>query len=136
MSVGRTREEWIRSGIDEYAGRIAHYTPFRLVEARDAEQAAKSLGPHDTVLALDAGGGQTTSEAFAKALGRDLSRGGRGALAFVIGGAEGLTPALRARATRVLSLSALTLPHRLARLILLEQLYRAFTILRGEPYHK
>jgi 23S rRNA (pseudouridine1915-N3)-methyltransferase len=136
IAVGRVREAWLKEGLEEYAGRIRHYVPLKLVEARDDAEADKAIGKHDLVIALDPAGGQQTSEGFARVLGRDLARGGRGSLVFLIGGAEGLSPTQRARAERALSLGTLTLPHRLARLILLEQIYRALTILRGEPYHK
>ena len=86
------------------------------------------------LVALDERGKHLSSVDFAKWLGKqqDAARD----VAFVIGGDEGLAEAVRAKAGLVLSLSAMTLPHRLARLVLLEQVYRAFSILRGEPYHK
>ncbi len=87
------------------------------------------------VWALDERGDQVTSTELARALEQMMNRGEQ-QLSFVIGGADGLPPALLTRATRRLSLGRLTLPHRLCRLILLEQLYRALSIVRGEPYHR
>ncbi len=92
--------------------------------------AAWPQAPVVSALAVD--GAALDTEAFAARLQRSLERGGAG---FVIGGSLGLAAEVRARATDALSLSALTLPHQLARVVLLEQLFRAGKILRGEPYH-
>jgi 23S rRNA (pseudouridine1915-N3)-methyltransferase len=83
---------------------------------------------------LDERGTEETSAALARRVARWLERGQD--VALVVGGSDGLSDAVRARADEVLALSRMTLPHRLARVVLLEQLYRAMTILRGEPYHK
>ena len=88
----------------------------------------------DLVVVLDERGKQVTSMGLAKQMESDLNRGFK-RLVFVMGGAFGMTPELRVRATRVWSLSSLTLPHELARVLALEQLYRAMTILKGEKYH-
>ena len=92
------------------------------------------LGTRDALVALDERGKSLTSIDFAKWLSQQQMQGRD--VAFAIGGDEGLSEAVRGRAALVLSLSAMTLPHRLARLVLLEQVYRAVTIIRGEPYHK
>jgi 23S rRNA (pseudouridine1915-N3)-methyltransferase len=146
LSVGKDRSKLFAPGVAEYAGRLAHSAKVQLVElpesraagarAKDEEGEAllAKLGPRDVLVALDERGKALGSVEFAKWLGRQQD--GARDVAFVIGGDEGLSDAVRARAGLVLSLSAMTLPHRLARLVLLEQVYRAFTILRGEPYHK
>jgi 23S rRNA (pseudouridine1915-N3)-methyltransferase len=148
LSVGRDRSGWFEPGVQGYAARLRHYTQLELVELpasrgaqspelarrREAETLKKRLLPGESLVALDEGGAPVDSVAFSRLLGeaRDTGR----ALAFVLGGDEGLDPSVRGRAWKVLSLSPMTFPHRLARLVLLEQLYRGFTLLRGEPYHK
>lgn len=148
LSVGKDRSGLFEPGVQEYASRLAHYCRFELVElpearkARDpagavAEEAQTILGklkPGETLVTLDERGKALTSRGLAEWLGRLASQGRD--VAFVVGGAEGLGEEVRRHAALVLSLSALTLPHRLARLVLAEQLYRAFTLLKGEPYHR
>lgn len=148
LAVGRDRSGLYRPALEEYARRLEHYARFEVVEvpearrhagtprARDEEGEAllARLRDGERVVALDERGKEPSSQELALRLGGWLA-GGRD-LAFVVGGADGLSEAVRARADESLSLSRLTLAHRLARLVLLEQLYRAFTILRGEPYHK
>lgn len=146
LSVGKDRSGLFAPGVDEYSKRLTHTHKVQLVElpesrasgqkAKEEEGAAllKKLGPRDALVALDERGKLLSSVDFAKWLGRQQDSGRD--VAFVIGGDEGLSDEVRARATLVLSLSAMTLPHRLARLVLVEQVYRAFSILRGEPYHK
>lgn len=135
--------------MQEYASRLAHYTRFELVELPEASgkklkpgeaktaEAQAILGrlkPQDWLVALDERGKSLDSVE----LGRYLAKAQTGAkdLLFVIGGDEGLDDSVRQAAHLTLSLSRMTLPHRLARLVLIEQLYRGFTILKGEPYHK
>ena len=105
-------------------------------QARSAEGEAliSKLSPKDVLVALDERGKQLSTTELAQWVGKQ-QQGGKD-LAFVIGGDEGLSEAVRARAGLVLSLSRFTLPHRLARLVLMEQLYRVFTLLRGESYHR
>lgn len=148
LAVGRDRSGLYRPALEEYARRLGRYARFEVVEvpearrhagtprARDEEGEAilARLRDGERVVALDERGREPSSEELARRLGAWLA-GGRD-LALVVGGADGLAEAVKARADESLSLSRLTLAHRLARLVLLEQLYRAFTILRGEPYHK
>lgn len=146
LSVGKDRSGLFSPGVDEYAKRLGHTHKVQLVElpesrasglkAKEEEGAAllKKLGPRDALVALDERGKSLSSVDFAKWLGRQQDSGRD--VAFVIGGDEGLSEDVRGKAALTLSLSAMTLPHRLARLVLLEQVYRAFSILRGEPYHK
>ena len=139
LAVGKVKERGIREAIDDYIARVARHFPLDEIEVRDAPPAElaaaleKRLPAATHVVALDAGGQTMTSEGIARWLDGRMSRG-KGNVAFLIGGADGLPEAIRARADETLSLSAMTLPHRLARLFLVEQLYRAVTILRNEPY--
>ena len=125
----------------EYADRLSHYGKLELVElspGRSKADEAKSIlarvRPSEWLVALDERGEQRDSVAFSRILekaqleSRDLC--------FAIGGDEGLDRSVLDRAWLVLSLGPMTLPHRLARVVLLEQLYRAFTLIRGEPYHR
>lgn len=148
LAVGRDRSGLYRPALEEYARRIGRYASFEVVEVPEARRHAGTprardeegdailarLRDGERVVALDERGREPSSEELARRLGAWLA-GGRD-LALVVGGADGLAGAVKARADESLSLSRLTLAHRLARLVLLEQLYRAFTILRGEPYHK
>jgi 23S rRNA (pseudouridine1915-N3)-methyltransferase len=147
VCVGRPRD--LAPAIEEYERRAARYWPLEVREVR--EERGRGLSPdvvrdHEgerllaaagdaALIACDPAGEQITSEAFAEWMTQERERAG-GDLAFVIGGAFGLSAELRRRARRTLSFSAWTLPHELARLVLGEQLYRAGTIARGEPYHK
>jgi len=141
LAVGKVKERGLRDAIDDYARRISRHFPLDEVEVRDAPEPVlfaaleKKLQRPAHVVALDVGGRSMTSDAFARWLASRTTQG-KGNVVFVVGGAEGLPPQLIARADEKLSLSAMTLPHRLARLVLVEQLYRAVTILRGEPYSR
>ena len=146
LSVGKDRSGLFAPGVEEYAGRLKHTLKVSLVElsesqhsgsrARDEEGEALlgKLGPRDVLIALDERGKALSSMQLAQWV-QQQQQAGRD-LVCAIGGDEGLSDAVRQKAALTLSLSAMTLPHRLARLVLLEQLYRAFTIIRGEPYHK
>jgi 23S rRNA (pseudouridine1915-N3)-methyltransferase len=141
ISVGKERSGLFGPGVAEYTSRLAHYAKTSLVElaeskklAHEGEATLDALTEKDVLVAMDERGKVLSSVELAQWLGKQLQSGRD--LAFAIGGDEGLAPAVREKATLLLSLSKLTLPHRLARLVLLEQLYRAFTIVRGEPYHK
>jgi 23S rRNA (pseudouridine1915-N3)-methyltransferase len=132
-AVGRFRQrEWIAL-VAEYTARIVHYAKFDIVEFKDDAELQSKLPKGDFVVALEVAGHRLTSRQFAQKL-ETWSRRGQGKIVFVIGGSEGLPSAVSESADYQLSLSDMTLPHRLARVLLLEQLYRAQTILRGEPY--
>lgn len=146
ISIGKERSGLFAPGVSEYAKRLGHVARLELVElpeskhsqakakADEAQAVLGRLKPTDVVVALDERGKGLSSVQLAEWIGRHQAHAPH--LVFVIGGDEGLDETVRQRAQLTLSLSAMTLPHRLARLVLMEQLYRAFSILRGEPYHK
>lgn len=132
------KERAARELLDEYLARIRRYAPCDEVEVRDDDRIeaafTRAIPSRATTVALEVGGDALSSERFAALVGR-VRDGGAGALVFLIGGAYGLPAKLSREASHRLSLGPMTLPHRLARIVLAEQLYRAFTILAGEPYH-
>jgi 23S rRNA (pseudouridine1915-N3)-methyltransferase len=150
VAVGHVRDP-LHAAVAEYESRAGRYWKLELVEVESGARGPKSdpdrvkvaeeerilgrLPPAAEVVALTRAGEPLGSGALAAYLER-LALYGSSGVAFVIGGAYGLGPGILRRARRRLSLSPLTLPHELARLVLAEQLYRAGTILRGEPYHK
>jgi 23S rRNA (pseudouridine1915-N3)-methyltransferase len=140
VAVGGVKPAAARELCDEYFGRIKRYCAFEEKELKAAPD-AKLLGAFRkasegaTLVALDERGDSMTSRQLAVRLERLAARG-KGVVAFAIGGAEGLPRGLTQHADECWSLSRLTLPHRLARVVLAEQLYRALTIMRGEPYDK
>ncbi len=141
LAAGKVREPHLRTAVDDYLRRARRHLPVDEVEVKAARGRSAgaailaALPPGFEVWALDAGGDEPTSEGLARSIEERMGRGQKG-IAFVIGPAEGLPPEVLGRATRRLALSRLTLPHRLARLLLAEQLYRAVTIIRGEPYSR
>ena len=134
LFTGKTTDPWIRQGIEEYTGRIRHYVPFELLELRDEDQILKSLRNSDHLVLLDERGETFSSIDWARNLEQKAAHLPKD-LVFVVGGPYGFPPAVQARCKERLSLSRMTFSHQLVRLVFLEQLYRAFTIIRGEPYH-
>jgi 23S rRNA (pseudouridine1915-N3)-methyltransferase len=135
MAVGKLREAWVKEGCDEYARRLQARLPLQVIEAKSSAELARRIPPRHRIWALDERGKQMTSTELSEIIRSHMDTGESG-IAFLIGGADGLPDELLGRAHMRWSLGRLTLPHRLARLILLEQLYRALSILRGEPYHR
>ena len=136
--LGKTRREEARTLVDDYAGRIKRYAEIEIVEMRDGGPAALrklKVDPTAVVVLLDAEGKQFTSAQFAKWLGELRDRGIR-EVVFLCGDAEGFPDELRASAKQKVSLSTFTMPHEFARVLLTEQIYRAFAILAGHPYPK
>jgi 23S rRNA (pseudouridine1915-N3)-methyltransferase len=133
LMLGKTRREECRTLIDDYAARIRRYTQLEITELRDASKF--KLDPATQTVFLDAAGKQFTSQQFAKWLA-DLRDRGTRELVFLCGDAEGFPTELRTKAAQKISLSALTMPHEFARVILAEQIYRAYAILAGHPYPK
>ena len=137
LAVGKLRDPWVAEGCAEYVQRLRPRMPIEIVELRRSEELLQRLPPRYGCWALDERGEQPSSRELAGRLERAMHRGKeQPGIALCIGGPDGLPEALRKRSDYLLSLSRLTLPHRLARLILLEQLYRAASILGGEPYHR
>ena len=150
LCVGKLSLAYARDGVEEYTARLRRYLPFEALELRE-EKGGKKVDPAflreresrqllDKILAdafvvvLDERGRPHSSEELAGLVERHMLEG-TGELTLVIGGAYGTSTALRQRADLVMSLSQMTLTHQMARLLLMEQLYRALTIIRNEPYH-
>ena len=150
LVIGKTDEDYLVTGIKKYVGRLGHYVPFELKEipdirnrktlSEDQQKKAESflllqqLQPGDHVVLLDENGGQYTSVAFAENLEKLMASGAK-RIVFVIGGPYGFAQEVYDKANAKMSLSPMTFSHQMVRLIFVEQLYRAFTILKGEPYH-
>ncbi len=139
--LGRTRNPHLRALIEDYRQRIAHFAAIEIVEWKTTDGGPWALGEargkHDgaPVVLLDAAGKAFTSGEFARWLARQANSGQK-LLVFLLGGAEGFPEETKKKADVLLSLSKMTLPHELARVVLLEQLYRAWALLREHPYPK
>jgi 23S rRNA (pseudouridine1915-N3)-methyltransferase len=156
VAVGKLREAYWRDAEAEYRKRLGTYTTkLTIVEVadeptpdgafpaqddearrREADRVLAGIGEREYVIVLDSAGRSFDSPAFAAHLERLTGDGDASAFTFVIGGSLGLHETVKARANLTLSFGAFTLPHQLMRIVLLEQIYRAFKIQRGEPYHK
>ena len=134
-AVGKMRDRRLSAVCDEYCTRIRRHLPVDVGEVEDDAGLLRGLAEGTTLIALEPGGDAWTTVQFTQYLEKRMVQGTR-ALAFLIGGADGLAPTTVKRAERRLSLSAMTLPHRLARVLLCEQIYRAISIIRGEPYNR
>lgn len=134
LCVGKLRERYWEEACAEYAKRLAPYCDLRTVEVKQADKLLARVPENDFVVALDIGGKALDSPQFADYV-RMHQEEGRG-LSFLIGGAEGLGSEVTGQADERISLSAMTFPHQVARLLLLEQIYRGYRIRNGEPYHK
>lgn len=139
--LGKTRNPHLRVLIEDYHRRIARFAPLEIVEWKTTDGGpwtlaeARGKAGRAPVVLLDAAGKAFTSEEFARWLARQMNRGLKN-LIFLLGGAEGFAEETKRQADVLLSLSRMTLPHELARVVLLEQLYRAFALLRNHPYPK
>lgn len=149
-AVGKTNTRFVEEGLEEYIGRLKRYIPFKLEYIKDIkgsgqlpEQRQKELEGHqildrlqsyDTVILLDEHGKEYSSREFAGWIEKQMTTG-RKRLVFVIGGPYGFSPEVYERAHGKISLSQMTFNHEMVRLFFVEQIYRAMTILRGEPYH-
>ena len=147
LSVGKTKDDHFSALADRYFQRMSPFMKVGLEVApeskdgntarkveREGKEILKKIRERDFVVVLDEGGGETDSLSFARWLSEMLD-GSDGRIVFVIGGAFGLSGEVRDRANHLLSLSKMTMPHELCRVFLLEQVYRACTILRGVDYH-
>lgn len=150
LTVGKTDVKWVREGLDLYVSRLSHYVQFALneipelknvaalsreqIKEREGASVLAALKQSDNVILLDEHGRQFRSVEFASFLQEKMACDGRN-IVFVIGGAYGFSKDVYSRADSRMSLSAMTFSHQMVRTIFAEQLYRAFTIMRGEPYH-
>ncbi|HEY2461867.1 MAG TPA: 23S rRNA (pseudouridine(1915)-N(3))-methyltransferase RlmH [Candidatus Acidoferrum sp.] len=137
LMLGKTRRPEMQAVLEDYVKRIGRHTPIEVTEVRDTAAGLKKLDADRaaTVVLLDAAGKSMASDVFAKWLGEHRDRGTR-ELIFMCGDADGFPEALRQRGSQKLSLGAMTFSHELARVMLAEQIYRAFAILSGSPYPK
>lgn len=150
ISIGKTSFEYIKEGINLYEKRLQHYLPFEWIvlpdikkgkkqtveqiKTAEGESLLKSIPANTTIVLLDVKGKIMTSEGFAQFIDKQLLLSVKN-LCFIIGGAYGFSQELYATAQFKISLSKMTFSHQLVRIVFLEQLYRAMTILKGEPYH-
>lgn len=150
LVIGKTDEDYLITGIKKYVGRLGHYVSFEMKEIPDIrnrktlseEQQKKSesflllsqFQAGDYIILLDENGKQFTSVEFSENLEKLMASGSK-RIVFVIGGPYGFSQEVYAKANAKMSLSPMTFSHQMVRLIFVEQLYRAFTILKGEPYH-
>ena len=150
LTVGKTDVNWVKQGLDIYISRLKHYIPFSITEipelknvsslskdqikTKEGELILKNIKPTDDVILLDEHGKQYGSVEFATLLQNKINYEGKD-IVFVIGGAYGFSDAVYQRANSKISLSRMTFSHQMVRAIFVEQIYRAFTIMKGEPYH-
>lgn len=154
VTVGKLKEKYLKQGIDEYLKRLSAYAKVEVIEVSDekapeqlsetemeqvkqkeGERILAKVSPDAYVIALAIEGKQKSSEELADSLDK-LATYGKSKIAFIIGGSLGLSDEVLKRADEKLSFSKMTFPHQLMRLVLVEQVYRAYRINRGEPYHK
>ena len=154
VTVGKLKEKYLKDGIAEYSKRISRFAKLEMIELADEKTPDKAsesenqkileiegqrilskVGDRDFVIALAIEGKTLSSEEFSKQL-EEASIKGFSTLTFIIGGSLGLSSSVKNRANLSVSFGRLTLPHQLMRLVLVEQIYRAFTIQQGSPYHK
>lgn len=141
FAVGKLKERFWKDACAEYLKRLGGYTKVSVREIpdsnkeREAESLLAALPDHGPIILLDIRGKEVSSEALSEKI-ETYALGGTSQIAFIIGGSDGVTKEVRERATERISFGPITLPHNLARVVLLEQLYRAFKIARHEPYHK
>ena len=137
VMLGKTRRPELRAVIDDYVKRISRYAPIEVTELRETEAALKkfTFEQPSTIVLLDDAAKNLDSKSFAKWLGQHRDRSTR-QIIFVCGGADGFPEEIRRQAHQKLSLSSMTYSHELARVMLAEQLYRAFAILSGSAYPK
>lgn len=150
LTVGKTDKGWVREGIDIYASRLKHYIKFDIseipelknvsaltkeeIKSREAELILKNIRKTDYVILLDEHGREYSSVEFSRAIEKQLGSNSAD-IVFVIGGAYGFAQNVYDRSNSKISLSRMTFSHQMVRAIFVEQLYRAFSIMKGEPYH-
>lgn len=154
ITVGKLKEKYLKQGIQEYLKRLSTYAKVNVIEVTDekapeamseaemlevkrkeGERILRNISQETFVITLEINGEMLSSEQLAARMD-ELATYGKSKVAFVIGGSLGLSEAVEKRSNLALSFSKMTFPHQLMRVVLLEQIYRAFRINRGEPYHK
>ncbi|WP_307976462.1 23S rRNA (pseudouridine(1915)-N(3))-methyltransferase RlmH [uncultured Streptococcus sp.] len=154
ITVGKLKEKYLKDGIAEYSKRLSRFTKLEFIELADektpdnaslaenqqillkeGQRILGKIGEREFIIALAIEGKQFPSEEFSKILA-DTVLQGYSTITFIIGGSLGLSPEVKKRAQLLMSFGALTLPHQLMKLVLVEQIYRAFMIQQGSPYHK
>lgn len=151
LTVGKTDKDWVKAGMEIYIDRLRHYINFSMVEipelkkvsalskeqikTKEGELILKNIRSTDDVILLDEHGKTFTSMEWASVIENKISGGSARDIVFVIGGAYGFSREVYDRSNSMISLSKMTFSHQMVRAIFVEQLYRAFTIIKGEPYH-
>ncbi|RVU00249.1 23S rRNA (pseudouridine(1915)-N(3))-methyltransferase RlmH [Mucilaginibacter limnophilus] len=150
LTVGKTEDAYLKEGIEKYIKRLKHYIKFEIADlpelkntkslsedqqkSKEAELILKKLTPLDHVVLLDEKGMELTSSQFSGYINKQMV-GSASHVVFIVGGPYGFDASVHQRANDKLSLSRMTFSHQMVRLFFIEQLYRAFTIIKGEPYH-
>ena len=150
LTVGKTDVAWVREGLEIYSSGLSRYVPFNVreipelknvsslsraqIKEREGELILRNIKAGDRVILLDERGKEYSSVEFARKMEEVLAAGGKD-IVFIIGGAYGFSEAVYSRCNGKVSLSRMTFSHQMVRTIFAEQLYRAFTIIKGEPYH-
>lgn len=150
LTIGKTEDKYLLEGIDIYLKRLKHYIPFKILEIpelkgtksltreqqkiKEAELIFKNIHSTDHVILLDENGQEFSSKQFSNFLNKKMV-GGQQHLVFIVGGPYGFSEEIYLRSNEKISLSRMTYSHQMIRLLFTEQLYRAYTILKGEPYH-
>jgi 23S rRNA (pseudouridine1915-N3)-methyltransferase len=135
-AVGRLKEPYLVAACAEYEKRLRPFCTLAVSEAKDEAALLAAVPATAHLYAFDERGEMITSSQLAELIAAEQSHGGGAPIVFAIGGADGHGDALRKRATKLLAFGRMTIAHRLVRVLVLEQLYRAFKIVRGEPYHR
>lgn len=150
LTVGKTDKDWVKRGLEIYTSRLKHYIPFSIIEIpelknvsaltkdqiklKEGELILKNIKPSDDVILLDEHGKEHTSMGFSSLIQKKMAQDGKD-IVFVVGGAYGFCEQVYKRSNSKISLSQMTFSHQMVRVIFAEQIYRAFTIMKGEPYH-
>lgn len=136
LAIGKLKEDYFKQAEAEYLKRLRPYCSLKVSELKNDKALAAAIPDQAIVYALDERGDQLSSREFSEIFRQQEQHGGGAPVVFAIGGADGHNDALRKRADHLLAFGRATIAHRLVRLVLLEQIYRGYRILRGEPYHR
>jgi 23S rRNA (pseudouridine1915-N3)-methyltransferase len=136
VAVGKLKEPYLVAAAEEYIKRLRPMCPLVVQEVKDDAALLAAIPANAHLYAFDERGEMVTSTQLAELIAAEQAHGGGAPVAFAIGGADGHSDAVRKRATKLLAFGRMTIAHRLVRILVLEQIYRSFKILRGEPYHR